>query len=115
MEVAFLAIICFGLLIALAYTLKQKEHYRCRVFELTNGEEGSNLVRVKPDLAPPPPPKKPVIGYHKLTRMVKLDDYTEDALNDKLLKLQHEGWNVGWQQGVYLMLWTTEEITDVKL
>ena len=36
---------------------KEKEHYRCRVFELTNGKEGSNLVKVVPDTPPPPAPE----------------------------------------------------------
>ena len=55
--VLFAAII--GLLFVINHILGVKEHYRCRVFELTNGEEGSNLVKVVPDMAPPPPPKKP--------------------------------------------------------
>ena len=33
----------------------EKEHYRCRVFELTNGKEGSNLPKA-PDIPPPPAP-----------------------------------------------------------
>jgi hypothetical protein len=56
-------IVLFGIVVALLFVinhiLEVKEHYRCRVFELTSGEEGSNLVTVVPDLAPPPPPKKP--------------------------------------------------------
>ena len=56
-------IVLFGIVVALLFVINHilgvKEHYRCRVFELTNGEEGSNLVKVVPDMAPPPPPKKP--------------------------------------------------------
>lgn len=56
-------IVLFGIVVALLFVINHilgvKEHYRCRVFELTNGKEGSNLVTVVPDLAPPPPPKKP--------------------------------------------------------
>lgn len=56
-------IVLFGIVVALLFVINHilgvKEHYRCRVFELTNGEEGSNLVKVVPDLASPPPPKKP--------------------------------------------------------
>ena len=37
-----------GLLFVINHILGAKEHYRCRVFELTNGEEGSNLVKVVP-------------------------------------------------------------------
>jgi hypothetical protein len=32
---------------------KEKEHYRCRVFELTDGKEGSNLVKVVPETTLP--------------------------------------------------------------
>ena len=32
---------------------KEKEHYRCRVFDLTNGEEGSNLPTGSDIPAPP--------------------------------------------------------------
>ena len=56
-------IVLFGIVVALLFVINHilgvKEHYRCRVFELTNGEEGSNLVKVVPDMAPPPPPKNP--------------------------------------------------------
>lgn len=38
-------------------TWAEKEHYRCRVFELTNGKDGSNLVKVVPDAPPPPAPE----------------------------------------------------------
>lgn len=54
-----LVAVIFAMLFVINHILGVKEHYRCRVFELTNGEEGSNLVKVVPDLAPPPPPKKP--------------------------------------------------------
>lgn len=51
-------IILLALLIAAGIMLNktwiEKEHYRCRVFDLTNGEEGSNLVKVVPDTPPPP-------------------------------------------------------------
>ena len=32
---------------------KEKEHYRCRVFDLTNGKEGSNLPKGSDMPAPP--------------------------------------------------------------
>jgi hypothetical protein len=54
-----LAIMFVAVVIGWSETWKTKEHYRCRVFDLTDGKEGSNLVKVVPDLAPPPPPKKP--------------------------------------------------------
>ena len=56
--IALFAVIV-GLLFVINHIIGVKEHYRCRVFELTNGEEGSNLVKVVPDMAPPPPPKEP--------------------------------------------------------
>ena len=37
---------------------KEKEHYRCRVFDLTNGEEGSNHPKA-PDIPAPPKLFKP--------------------------------------------------------
>ena len=58
-------IVCILLGILLAFSTwmageywKEKERYRCRVFELTNGKEGSNLVTVVPDTYPPPAPEK---------------------------------------------------------
>ena len=39
---------------------KSKEYYRNRTFELSNGTEGSHLVKVEPlGMPPAPPPKKP--------------------------------------------------------
>ena len=52
-----LAIMFVAVVIGWSETWKKKEHYRCRVFELTNGEEGSNLVKVVPDTPPPPAPE----------------------------------------------------------
>lgn len=40
---------------------KEKEHYRFRVFDLTNGKEGGNLLKVVPATPPPPAPEKPNI------------------------------------------------------
>lgn len=54
-------IICIALAILLAFSTwmageywKEKERYRCRVFELTDGKEGSNLAKIVPDTPPPP-------------------------------------------------------------
>jgi hypothetical protein len=60
MEIPFivLAVMFVAVVIGWSETWKKKEHYRCRVFELTNGEEGSNLVKVVPDTPPPPAPEK---------------------------------------------------------
>ena len=57
-------IVCIALAILLVISIwmageywKEKEHYRCRVFDLTNGKEGSNLVKIVPDTPPPPAPE----------------------------------------------------------
>jgi hypothetical protein len=53
-------IVCIALAIMLAFSTwmagkywKEKEHYRCRVFDLTNGKEGSNLPKGSDMPAPP--------------------------------------------------------------
>ena len=66
MNIELIVCILLGILLAFSTWMageywKEKEHYRCRVFELTNGKEGSNLVVVIPDTPPPLPPKKPNI------------------------------------------------------
>lgn len=60
MITAILIVMVVVLAIFLNHTWKEKEHYRCRVFELTNGEEGSNLVKVVPTTPAPTPPEKPL-------------------------------------------------------
>ena len=52
-----LAIMFVAVVIGWSETWKKKEHYRCRVFDLTDGKEGSNLVKVIPDTPPPPAPE----------------------------------------------------------
>lgn len=53
-------IVLLVIIIALAWAYNQlwqkKEHYRCRVFDLTKGKEGSNLPKA-PDMPPPPAPE----------------------------------------------------------
>lgn len=53
-------IILLALLIAAAIMLNktwnEKEKYRCRLFDLTKGKEGSHLVQA-PDIPPPPAPQ----------------------------------------------------------
>ena len=60
-----LAITCIALAILLMIALigwgemwKSKEYYRNRTFELSNGAEGSHLVKVEPLGMPPAPPPK---------------------------------------------------------
>ena len=57
-----LAITCIALAILLMIALigwskmwESKEYYRNRTFELSNGAEGSNLVKVVPTTPPPAP------------------------------------------------------------
>lgn len=62
MNVELIVYILLGILLAFLTWMagkywKEKEHYRCRVFELTKGKEGSNLVKVVPDTPPPAAPK----------------------------------------------------------
>ena len=52
-----LAIMFVAVVIGWSETWKKKEHYRCRVFDLTDGKEGSNLVKVVPDTPSPPAPQ----------------------------------------------------------
>ena len=72
-------IVCIALAIMLAFSTwmagkywKEKEHYRCRVFDLTNGEEGSNLPTASDIPAPPklfmPSPTRPLdeVWLHNL-------------------------------------------------
>ena len=68
-----LVAVIIWLLFVINHILGDKEHYRCCVFELTNGEEGSNLVTVVPDMAPPPPPKKPAFVGSFPTRPLLVD------------------------------------------
>lgn len=61
MNIELIVCIVFAILLAVSIWMagefwKEKEHYRCRVFDLTNGKEGSNLPKA-PDI--PPPPLKP--------------------------------------------------------
>ena len=60
MNIELIVCILLGILLALSTWMagefwKEKEHYRCRVFDLTNGKEGSHLVKA-PDIPPPPAP-----------------------------------------------------------
>lgn len=62
MNIELIVCILLGILLVFSTWMageywKKKEHYRCRLFELTNGKEGSNLVKVVPDTPPPPAPE----------------------------------------------------------
>ena len=51
---------------------KEKEKYRCRVFELTNGKEGSNLPKA-PDI--PAPPRKMLVAQPFINEWLKSGKY----------------------------------------
>ena len=62
MNIELIVCIVFAIMLVISMWMageywKEKEHYRCRVFELTNGKEGSNLAKVVPDTPPPPAPE----------------------------------------------------------
>ena len=61
MNIELIVCIAFAIMLVISMWMageywKEKEHYRCRVFELTNGKEGSNLPKV-PDIPAPPAPQ----------------------------------------------------------
>ena len=65
MNIELIVCILLGILLAFSTWMageywKEKEHYRRRVFELTKGKEGSNLVTVVPTTPPPKKPAAPV-------------------------------------------------------
>ena len=55
---------------------KEKENYRCRVFDLTDGKEGSHLVQA-PDIPPPPAPKDmfPLPSHPFMTEWLRAGRY----------------------------------------
>lgn len=93
MEIPFiiLTVMFVAVVIGLIETWKKKEHYRCRVFELSKGEEGSNLVKVIPNRLPPPPPPK---HFKRVYKFVKTEDYDTPLLNRKAHESLTEGYNL---------------------
>ena len=93
MDIPFivLAVMFVAVVIGWSETWKKKEHYRCRVFELSKGEEGSNLVIVKPDRLPPPPPPK---RFKRVYQFVKTEDYETPLLNRKSHDSLTDGYNL---------------------
>ena len=69
LTVAFIVLFIMFMAVVIGWseTWKKKEHYRCRVFELSKGKEGSTLVTVKPSEPSPTPPKKSdgIVGKDK--------------------------------------------------
>ena len=63
MNIELIVCIVFAIMLVISMWMageywKEKEHYRCRVFDLTDGKEGSNLVKVVPDTPLPQAPEK---------------------------------------------------------
>ena len=48
----------------------------------------------------------------KIVRVLNADLCDEKTFNDKLEKLQREGWQFGWINGNYFALWKTERIEE---
>ena len=61
MDIELFVCILLGILLTISIWMVgefwlEKERYRCQVFELTNGKEGNNLLKVS-TLSPPPAPE----------------------------------------------------------
>jgi hypothetical protein len=88
-----LAIMFVAVVIGWSETWKKKEHYRCRVFELSKGKEGSNLVVVEPTTPPPPPPKKPRVRLCDDWKFINLETCGDQSCLDRLTaKVQKDGY-----------------------
>ena len=48
----------------------------------------------------------------KIVRVLNADLCDEKTFNDKLEKLQRDGWQFGWVNGTYFTLWKTERIEE---
>lgn len=88
-----LIIIVIGFFIAWYSAWSMKEYYRCRVFELSDGKEGSNLVTVKPTTSPPEPPheKKEIIEAMVTAVM---EDFDFDRVHNVMAYLDWR-WSIG--------------------
>ena len=97
MNIELIVCILFGILLAISTWMageywKEKEHYRCRVFELTKGKEGSNLVKVIPDT--PPPPKPPTVHYYRYDwRLLNPTAMPQERLNEAVKQMQADGYH----------------------
>ena len=57
---------------------------------------------------------KDAYRIRKIVRVLNADLCDEKTFNDKLEKLQREGWQFGWVNGTYFTLWKTERIEEDK-
>ena len=93
MEIPFivLAVMFVAVVIGWSETWKKKEHYRCRVFELSKGEEGSNLVKVIPDR---PAPTPPAVHYYRYDwRLLNPTAMPQERLNEVVKQMQADGYH----------------------
>ena len=113
MDIPFivLAVMFVAVVIGWSETWKKKEHYRCRVFELSKGEEGSNLVIVKPDRLPPPPPPK---FFRRKYRFIEVGIGDYQTFNRITDKLHDEGYDLDREKSTdkLLVFVTREEIKE---
>ncbi|MBQ9147009.1 MAG: hypothetical protein IJX68_04755 [Rikenellaceae bacterium] len=107
-----LAVLVVALTIALSETWKKKEQYRCRVFELTNGKEGSNLVKIEPDTLPPPPPMRRIRRTYRFVNLRTCGD--QSCLDNLTDRLQEQGYmfQLGTRSGQTLTFMKIEEIKE---
>ena len=93
MEIPFivLAVMFVAVVIGWSETWKKKEHYRCRVFELSKGEEGSNLVKVIPTT---PAPKPPAVHYYRhVWKFINPTALPQERLNEMVAQMQKDGYH----------------------
>ena len=93
MEIPFivLAVMFVAVVIGWSETWKKKEHYRCRVFELSKGEEGSNLVKVIPTT---PAPKPPTVHYYRYDwRLLNPTAMPQERINEAVKQMQADGYH----------------------
>ena len=93
MEIPFivLAVMFVAVVIGWSETWKKKEHYRCRVFELSKGEEGSNLVKVIPTT---PAPKPPAVHYYRhVWKFINPTALPQERLNEMVEQMQTDGYH----------------------
>ncbi len=93
MEIPFivLAVMFVAVVIGWSETWKKKEHYRCRVFELSNGEEGSNLVKVIPNTPAPKPPK--VKYFRHYWQFINPTAVPQERLDVMVGQMQYNGYH----------------------
>ena len=81
MEIAIIFAVLTGIFAGVAYQLWLRNlNYRQRIFELTDGQECSNLLRVTTLSPPPPPPPKETT----ITALMELDCKRMDEWRDEL-------------------------------